>query len=65
MDYEKIEPIQECKYNLNGTLFFETAHKKYAITQKDALEIAFTLIDSLNLPYSILEDVEIKVNCDE
>ena len=62
---ETIGHIQECRYNLDGEIFFKTATKRYSINQNDALEIAFALVDSLGLPYNILEDVEIKVHCDD
>lgn len=48
----EIKNISNCKYNLKGDLFFTADDKQYSITQQDALELMYTLYDSLNLPYT-------------
>lgn len=48
----EIKNISNCKYNLKGDLFFTADGKQYSITQQDALELVYTLYDSLNLPYT-------------
>lgn len=63
----RLDGVRDGSYNLNGTIMFKTrgVDIQYAMTQKDALEIAYTLVDSLGLPYSILDQVEQAINGDQ
>lgn len=54
---QTIQNIVNEKYNLNGDLFFTANGKDYTISQKDALSLAYTLYDSLGLPYTELDKV--------
>lgn len=55
---EELSNIQNCKYDLNGNLFFEANGKQYKISQKDALELAYTLFDSVGHSYDELYKLE-------
>ena len=55
---EEIKNIHNCKYDSNGNLFFEANGKQYTMTAQEALEIAYTLFDSVGHPYKPLEDIE-------
>ena len=55
---EEIKNIHNCKYDSNGNLFFEANGKQYTMTAQDALEIAYTLFDSVGHSYKPLEDIE-------
>ena len=54
---EEIKNIHNCKYDLKGNLFFETNGKKYTMTAKEALEIAYTLFDSVGHSYDELDEI--------
>ena len=54
---EEIKNIHNCKYDLNGNLFFEANGKKYTTTAKEALEIAYTLFDSIGYDYKDLDNI--------
>ena len=54
---EEIKNIHNCKYDLNGNLFFEVNGKKYTMTTKEALEIAYTLFDSVGHSYDELDKI--------
>lgn len=58
---ETISNIHNSKYDQRN-LYFTANGKQYKMNQKDALEITYTLVDSLGLSYSILEEVESIVN---
>lgn len=59
MEEITIQGINDCKYDLNGNLYFKDRHnKQYKIHAKDALEIAYTLFDSVGHSYAPLEDIE-------
>lgn len=56
---EELQGIHDGKYDLNGNLYFTDRHnKQYKIHAKDALEIAYTLFDSVGHSYKPLEDIE-------
>ena len=55
---DEIKHVHNCKYDSNGNLFFEANGKQYTMTAKEALEIAYTLFDSVGHPYKPLEDIE-------
>lgn len=54
---EEIKNIHNCKYDLKGNLFFEANSKKYTMTAKEALEIAYTLFDSVGHSYDELDEI--------
>ena len=54
---EKLTNIHNCKYDLNGNLFFEANDKQYTISARDALEIAYTLFDSVGHNYNELDNI--------
>ena len=54
---EEIKNIHNCKYDLKGNLYFEANSKQYTMTTKEALEIAYTLFDSIGYDYNILDDI--------
>lgn len=53
-----IKGIKNCKYDMLGNLFFDIEDKHYKITEKDALELAYCLFDSIGHDYKELEAVE-------
>jgi len=55
---EILSNLTDCKYDLNGNLFFNSNGKQYKIHAKDAMEIAYTLFDSVGHSYKPLEDIE-------
>ena len=56
---DEIKHVHNCKYDLNGNLYFTANdNRRYKISAKDALEIAYTLFDSVGHPYKPLEDIE-------
>lgn len=59
MEEVTIQGVTDCKYDLNGNLFFTDRNgRQYKIHAKDALEIAYTLFDSVGHSYKPLEDIE-------
>lgn len=54
---EEIKNIHHCRYDLKGNLFFEAGGKIYTMTAKEALEIAYTLFDSVGHSYSELDEI--------
>lgn len=54
---EEIKNIHDCKYDLNGNLYFEANNKQYTMTAKEALEIAYTLFDSRGHSYKELDEI--------
>ena len=51
--------VHNCKYDLNGNLYFTANdNRRYKISAKDALEITYTLFDSVGHSYKPLEDIE-------
>lgn len=54
---QTIQNITNERYNLKGDLFFTADGKDYTISQQDALSLAYTLYDSLGLPYTDLDKV--------
>lgn len=56
---DEITHVHNCKYDLNGNLYFTANdNRRYKISAKDALEIAYTLFDSVGHSYAPLEDIE-------
>lgn len=55
----KLKGITNCRYDLNGNLFFTTVDdEQYTLTARDALEIAYTLFDSVGHSYKELEEID-------
>lgn len=54
----KVDKVMDIEYDMQGNLYFGN----YKMTQRSALNIAYALLDSLNLDYSILEIVEDELN---
>ena len=50
--------IHNGKYDLHGNLFFDTDQGTFKISQKDALEIVYTLFDSAGHSYNELHKLE-------
>ena len=49
---DEIKHVHNCKYDLNGNLYFTANdNRRYKISAKDALEIAYTLFDSVGHSY--------------
>jgi hypothetical protein len=57
----KIENIKNGGYRLNGTLVFETSIGNIKMNPKDALEIVYTLADSLGIDYSLLDEFDNRI----
>lgn len=55
---EEIKNIQNCRYDLNGNIFFNADGKEYQMTARNALEIAYTLFDSVGHSYAPLEEID-------
>lgn len=55
---EEIKNIQNCRYDLNGNIFFNADGKEYRMTARNALEIAYTLFDSVGHSYAPLEEID-------
>lgn len=56
---DEIKHVHNCKYDLNGNLYFTANdNRRYKISPRDALEIAYTLFDSVGHSYAPLEDIE-------
>lgn len=54
-----IDGVNNSKFDLKGYLYFDDNHgNSYKIHAKDALEIAYTLFDSVGHSYKPLEDIE-------
>lgn len=59
----RIENIKNGKYDLNGNLFLtDSNNNKIQMTTKDALEIAYTLFDSVGHSYKELDEIDYKLN---
>lgn len=58
---KELTNIKNGRYNMRGDLFFNTDQGDYTISQKDALEIAYTLFDSAGFSYAELEKLEEKI----
>ena len=56
---DEIKHVHNCKYDLNGNLYFTANdNRRYKISAKDVLEIAYALFDSVGHSYEPLEDIE-------
>ena len=55
---EEIKNIHNCRYDLNGNIFFDANSKQYKMPANVALDIAYTLFDSVGHSYKPLEDIE-------
>lgn len=53
--------IRNGKYRLNGDLEFDTDKGKLVITPREALNIVYTLVDSLYMPYDLVYLIEDKL----
>ena len=54
-----IDSIKNGRYDLNGNLYFEDDHgNSYKMTARTALEIAYTLFDSVGHSYNELEEID-------
>lgn len=56
-----IDLTDKSGYNADILTFTDTNGKEIIMAPESALEVAYTLIDFLGLPYSLLEEVECKV----
>lgn len=67
MEEIKLIGVTNGSYDLRGNIHFKTKNTtaSYTMSQKDALEIAYTLVDSLGLDYKILDQVDDAVNGSE
>ena len=52
-----IKNITNGRYDLNGNLLFDTDQGQITMTAKDALEIAYTLFDSVGHSYDELDEI--------
>ena len=57
----EIKNIRNSGSTVKGIIVFDTDNGEMQINQIDALKIAFSLVDSLGLSYSILDEVEDKL----
>lgn len=56
---DEIKHVHNCKYDLIGNLYFTAdSNKQYKISAKDALEIAYTLFDSVGHSYKELDEID-------
>lgn len=53
--------IKNGKYRVNGDLEFDTDNGKLVMTPKEALNITYTLVDSLCMPYDLVYLIEDKL----
>ena len=55
---DEIKNIHNCKYDSKGNLYFTANdNRRYKISAKDALEIAYTLFDSVGHSYDELDEI--------
>lgn len=57
----EIKNIRNSGSTAKGIIVFDTDNGEMQINQTDALKIAFSLVDSLGLSYSILDEIEDKL----
>ena len=56
---DEIKNVHDGEYDLNGNLYFTANdNRRYKMSAKDALAIAYTLFDSVGHSYRPLEDIE-------
>jgi len=58
---EEIRNIKSGNYDLKGNLEFETEDGTLKVRAVDALEIAYALFDWAGMPYTILDEINEKV----
>ena len=59
---DEIKHVHNCKYDLNGNLYFTANdNRRYKISAKDAIEIATTLFDWAGQSYDPIEQIEDKI----
>lgn len=59
---KEIKNIRDGKYDLRGNLEFETEDGTLKIKAVDALEIAYALFDWAGMPYTILDELNERIN---
>ena len=53
----EIKNVKDGKYDLNGNFEFETEDGTLKVKATDALEIAYSLFDWAGLPYTLLDEL--------
>lgn len=59
---KEIKNIRDGKYDLRGNLEFEAEDGTLKIKAVDALEIAYALFDWAGMPYTILDELNERIN---
>lgn len=59
---KEIKNVKEGKYDIKGNFEFETEDGTLKVKAVDALEIAYTLFDWAGMPYTILDEINEKVD---
>lgn len=59
---KEIKNIRDGKYDLRGNLEFEEEDGTLKIKAVDALEIAYALFDWAGMPYTILDELNERIN---
>lgn len=54
---EELKDVRNGSYDMSGNLYFCANNKRYKITAKDAMEIAYTLFDSVGYSYKELDNI--------
>lgn len=57
----KIKNVENGEYDLKGNLNFDTEAGSIEIKAVDALEIAYALFDWAGMPYTVLDEINEKV----
>lgn len=58
----KINKAKNYSYNMQNKIFFETGNMQIELDPKVALNIAYALLDSYNIDYKKLEDLDYEIN---
>lgn len=54
---KELTNIHNCRYDIHGNLLFDTDQGAYKISQKDAIELAYALFDSVGHSYNELDEI--------
>ena len=58
----EIKDVKNLRYDMNGNIFFDSSIGPMQIEEKNALEIAYALLDSNGLEYKILDELDEKIS---
>lgn len=59
---EELKNVCDGSYNLQDEIFFTANGKRHKMSARGALEIAYTLFDSVGYSYEVLDEISNKLD---